>query len=150
MIVALDTDVLVHWQVAGTVHHEAVAAWISQLLRVDSSKIGLTAQVLCEFIHVVTDPRRLASPMPMTKAVRRSRDLWDAPEVIRLMPEPETFHRTLSLLVKHGLGRKRTLDTMLAATLESAGVSRLATLNTRDYQLFSFLEFTDPRLPIQT
>jgi hypothetical protein len=42
------------------------------------------------------------------------------------------------------LGRKRILDTALAATVEMAGVSRLATLNARDFALFPFLELVDP------
>ena len=36
--------------------------------------------------------------------------------------------------------RKRVLDTALAATLESAGIRRLATFNGADYAAFPFLE----------
>lgn len=47
-------------------------------------------------------------------------------------------------MASRGPGRKRILDTALAATLEAAGVSRLATLNGRDSQVFGFLEIVDP------
>lgn len=44
-------------------------------------------------------------------------------------------------------GRKRVLDTVLAATLESAGVSRLATFNVDDFSVFGFLEVVSPAKP---
>lgn len=61
-----------------------------------------------------------------------------------LVPEAgNTALRTLELLELHGLGRKRILDTALAATLEEAGVRRLATGNGREYRRFDFLEIID-------
>jgi predicted nucleic acid-binding protein len=50
----------------------------------------------------------------------------------------------MELMSVHGLGRKRILDTVLAATLETAHVRRLATLNARDFALFDFIEVVDP------
>lgn len=144
MILALDTDVLVHWQMAGAPWHERVVAWFRVQLRSGECRLGLTPQVVHEFLHVVTDPRRFAAPMPMADAVHRARDLWDASEVERIHPAPHTLHRTLALLHEHGLGRKRILDTALAATLQSAGVTRLATLNGSDYECFPFLEVIAP------
>ena len=41
------------------------------------------------------------------------------------------------------LVRKRILDTALAATLESAKVRRLATLNPGDFKAFPFLEIVE-------
>jgi predicted nucleic acid-binding protein len=46
--------------------------------------------------------------------------------------------------VRHRLGRKRLLDTMLAAILESAGIDRLATFNGDDYAVFPFLDVVEP------
>ena len=147
MIIVLDTDVLVHWLMAGAPHHRVVRAWVEQEIAERESQLGLTAQVVCELVHVVSDERRFATPMPMSDAIARARDLWVAPEVVRLMPGPECMLRTLSLLRQHQLGRKRVLDTMLAATIETAGLTRLATLNERDYRVFSFLELINPRHP---
>lgn len=144
MILALDTDVLVHWQMEGAGHHREVAWFVERQVRQLGSSLGVSPQVLHEFLHVVTDPRRFERPMTMAAAVRRARDLWDAPEVTRVEPAPQVLHRTLALLQGLGLGRKRILDTALAATLEAAGVTRLATLNGRDYQVFGFLEILDP------
>jgi len=105
--------------------------------------IAITLQVLWEFLHVVTDPRRFVSPMTMTAALVVARALWDAPDTRRVSPGPRTAHRTLELLQTRRLGRRRILDTALAATLEEAGVRRLATFNRKDFEVFSFLEVVE-------
>ena len=98
-----------------------------------------------EFIHVVTDPRRFPSPLAMKEAVAKAREMWAASEVLRIHPAPEVVFRTLELLDSLSLGRKRILDTTLAATLELAGVRRLATFNRKDFEVFPFLELVSPR-----
>ena len=50
----------------------------------------------------------------------------------------------LGWLMQHGLGRKRLLDTHLAATLWSAGVRRLMTSNPRDFTIFGAFELLSP------
>ena len=144
MILALDTDALVHWQMAGTEHHDKTRSFIEKAVRTDGVRLGLTAQVLHEFLHVTTDQRRFPRPMTMMHATRRVRELWSAPECERLLPGAEAVSRTLVLLEKYHLGRKRILDTALAATLEFAKVSRLVTLNRRDFEVFPFLEVINP------
>lgn len=76
----------------------------------------------------------------MNGAVRLVRQLWNAEEVVRLFPAPEVVPRTLELMESLRLGRKRILDTALAATLECAGIRRLATFNTADFAIFGFLD----------
>lgn len=144
MIVALDTDVLVHWTMQGTPRHAAVSKWVRRHLRTRGNALALTPQTLHELIHVCTDPRRFERPMSMAEALERSRALWDAREVVRVLPGPTVLHRTLELLGKFRLGRKRILDTVLAATLEAADVHHLATLNAADFAIFPFLEVVTP------
>jgi predicted nucleic acid-binding protein len=83
--------------------------------------------------------------MQMHEAVQSARELWDASETIRVLPGPRMLHRVLELLDSLRLGRRRILDTVLAVTLSQAGVGRLATFNTKDYEVFDFLEIVDPR-----
>ncbi len=45
---------------------------------------------------------------------------------------------------EYSLGRKRILDTALAATLESSGVVKLATLKRKDFAVFTFLDLVSP------
>ena len=47
-------------------------------------------------------------------------------------------------MTRFRLGRKRILDTALAATMEAAGIKKLATLNKKDFEVFPFLELIVP------
>lgn len=140
MILGIDTDVLVNWAMAGAPHHRAARRLIETEVRERKSRLGITPQVLFEFVHVSTDPRRFENPLPMDRAIDLTRTIWDAEETVRLVPGPTVVHRALDLIAGLRLGRKRILDTVLAATLEGAGVRRLATLNERDFEGFAFLE----------
>lgn len=140
MILALDTDVLVAWAMAGSSRHSAARRLLEDEVRKRGGSLALTPQVVHEFLHVVTDPKRFENPLRMTEALRMARQLWSAEEVIRVLPSPEVLLRTLELMEKLQLGRKRILDTALAATLEVAGISRLATFNPGDFTIFGFLD----------
>lgn len=149
MSLGIDTDVLVSWAMLGAPHHDAARRFLETEVGTRQAPIALTPQVCFEFIHVVTDPRRFTRPMEMEQAVSVARDLWDAPETIRVLPGPTMLHRVLELIDSLRLGRKRILDTALAVTLSEGGVARLATFNARDYEVFGFLEIVDPSVPIR-
>ncbi len=144
MIVALDTDVLVNWAVTGARHHVPIRSWVDAALD-SGTKLGLTQQVCFEFLQVVTDPKRFEKPLQMPRAVGFVRQLWTSREIERVGGREDVIPRLCTLLHQHQLGRKRILDTALAATLHAAGIDRLATLNGRHYKAFSFLEIVDPR-----
>lgn len=143
MTLALDTDVLVNWQIRGTQFHSEASRLIAREVRRQGS-LGLVPQVLYEFIHVGTDPRRFETPLSMEEAIRRAGALWESREVVRIIPRPVVPRRALELLSRRSLGRKRILDTVLAATLEAAGIRRLATFNSGDYAGFPFLDIVTP------
>lgn len=145
MTLALDTDVLVAWAMQGAPHHDAVRRLVADECA-EPGGVGVTAQVLFELLHVATDPRRFEEPIPMEEALLLCRRLWDAKDIRRITPGPLLLHQTLDLMTSHRLGRKRILDTALAATLKEAGISRLATFNVADFEDFSFLELVDPSL----
>lgn len=145
MILGIDTDVLVHWAMEGASQHRAVRRFFETEIRERKSQLGLTPQVLYEFLHVCSDGRRFDRPLSFEQAIDMAGNLWDARETARIVPAPVVLHRTLDLLRRFKLGRKRILDTALAATFEAAGVERLATLNGKDFRIFAFLEVVDPK-----
>ena len=145
MIVALDTDVLVHWLMKGSPLHARSKSFVRGHLQANSTnRIGLCPQVIHEFLHVSTDPRRFEFPLEMTGALELARRLWNTAETHRILPAPQVVQRTLELMRLYGLGRKRILDTALAAALESDGVNHLASFNQRDFVLFDFLVVLTP------
>lgn len=143
MTLGIDTDVLVSWVMRGTARHAAARRLFAQEVEA-GGRLGLTPQVLWELVHVVSDPRRFERPLAMPEALRRVRELWDAPEVARLVAGARVVPRALELMERLRLGRKSILDTVLAVTLEASDVSRLATWNGRDFERFHFLEVVTP------
>lgn len=140
MTLALDTDVLVAWAMAGAPRHATARALVAEELAQESGKLAIAPQILWEFVHVTTDARRFESPLTMDQALRITRQFWDSEQVLRIHPGTTVVHRTLELLQRHRLGRKRILDTAFAAAMEEAGVGRLATFNGRDYAVFASIE----------
>jgi predicted nucleic acid-binding protein len=142
-VLGIDTDALVHWAMAGAPYHRAVRRCFTQEVE-QGRRLGLTLQVLQEFVHVATDTRRFEHPLSMQDALRLSLELWRGREVERILPTTRAHDRLCELMQRLQLGRQRILDTALAVTLETAGVRRLATLNGRDFEVFPFLEIVDP------
>jgi hypothetical protein len=56
----------------------------------------------------------------MEQALEWSQSIWDGKEVARVLPRPSVLPRTIELMRRYRLGRKRTLDTALAATIEGS------------------------------
>jgi predicted nucleic acid-binding protein len=144
-MLALDTDVLVGWAMTGARHHRQVRVLVEGELAARRGRVALVARVVEEFLHVVTDARRFPDPFTMPQAVAYAAALVSARDVVLIDAGRMTLPRTLELLQTHRLGRKRILDTGLAATLEAAGVRRLATFNGSDFAPFGFLDVVDPR-----
>jgi predicted nucleic acid-binding protein len=116
VILGVDTDVLVAWAMSGTVRHTTARKLFEEHAQSRGGWLGLTAQVLHEFLHVVTDPRRFERPLDMPSALRMVHALWEAEETVRILPVVETVPRTVELMARFQLGRKRILDPSLTVT----------------------------------
>jgi len=143
VILGIDTDVLIAWAMRGHPRHFSARRLFQEETEKQGNLLGLAPQILQEFLHVASDPRRFESPLSVPEAIKVARSLWRAREVARIIPAPDVLLRTLDLMARFDLGRKRILDTAFAATLETAGVRRLATFNPGDFAIFSFLEIAE-------
>jgi len=118
-----------------THHIEACENYCDKILT-RGDRVALVPQVLAEFIHLVTDARRFAVPLSVEAAVERASTWWRAEEVLPIYPGAETTRLFLSWLMQLCLGRKRLLDTLLAATWREAGVTQILTLNWPHFQVY--------------
>ena len=100
--------------------------------------------VIDEFLHVITDARRFSPPLTMLEALDWVENFAANPAVGLLEPTPETLRQTLRWLREFNLGRKRILDTQLAAVLHTGGVRRLLTSNPADFTVFGVFEIITP------
>jgi predicted nucleic acid-binding protein len=84
-IVGVDTNWLVAIAVEShSLHVVAEQSWSDAVAA--GQRIGAVPQVLSEFVHVVTDPRRFEEPCPFESALSFAENWWDAEEVAQLFP----------------------------------------------------------------
>lgn len=144
-MIGLDTNILVAYVVPEHPAHEVVRGRIEGFLS-KGRPLALTSLVLSEFIHVVTDPKRFTLPLTMPEALEWSR-FWSNAEETVLCPSDLAVHRQWQQwMEEHRLGRKRLMDTWLAAMWHAAGVVEIFTLNPRDFDVFD--QFTIHSLDI--
>jgi predicted nucleic acid-binding protein len=144
MIHGMDTGFLVAAEVAEHAEHRNARQTLSRLVNA-GDRIAIAPQVLAEFIHVVTDPRRFSQPLEGEVALGIAEQWWTASEVDQVFPNAATVQRFLAWLRQFSLGRKRLLDTMLAATYFEAGVRSILTVNAADFGVFAEFDCITPR-----
>ena len=134
-MIGIDTSFLVAWAIPEHPRHHECRALSDQAVR-DGRVFGLTPGILAEFIHVATDPRRFTRPLAMADALRLARFWGQAVEVTLLRQDAPVTEQWLHWLETFQLGRKRLLDTLIAATWHASGISEIYTLDPADFALF--------------
>lgn len=135
-MIGVDTSFLVGLAVREHPAHPRCWSLFESEIRGRGASMAMTPQVLAEFCHVVTDPRRFERPLPMADALELSELWWNAEECRPVSPDVEACRLFLSWMHEFGLGRKRLLDTLLAASYHRAGVTRLASTGWRDFERY--------------
>src|SRR5665213_1391814 len=139
----LDCNILVQLAMAD---HPANAATVTivQTEVQSGNRLVFPPLVINEFLHVITDARRFSPPLTMVEALDWVEDFLASPAVGLIEPTPESLRETLRWLRQFQLGRKRVLDTHLAAVLHTVGVRRLLTSNPGDFAVFGVFEILAP------
>ncbi len=140
-MIGLDTTVIIAHEIRECAEHGAVRAHIESASREGLEQYALCPQVLQEFLHAATDPRRFEIPLPFDEALTRARRWWKSVEVVHCHPGDGAWDQASHWLREFRLGRKRILDTCLAATYHERGITRLATANRADFAIFGVFEF---------
>jgi predicted nucleic acid-binding protein len=135
-LIGLDTSFLVGLTIREHPAHEHCWRLFEEKILGHEASAAIAPQVLAEFAHVITDPRRFEQPLDMLEATDICKQWWHAAECRALTPTPEAVNIFLVWMNRYRLGRKRILDTLLAATYHSAGVTRIASTNWRDFSCF--------------
>jgi predicted nucleic acid-binding protein len=139
-MIGIDTNILVAFVIPEHPVHDKVRERLEQFQQ-ESRRLALTSGILAEFVHVVTDPRRFANPLTMAEALTWA-TFWSEAEEFVIIPTDIAAHRQwLVWLEQHHLGRKRLLDTQIAATWWSVGIREILTLNQADFKIFDTFLF---------
>ncbi|WP_254507427.1 type II toxin-antitoxin system VapC family toxin [Anatilimnocola floriformis] len=139
-MIGIDTNILIACEVPEHPAFHQVHAFFDR--EIDAGiGFAIAPQVIAEFIHAVTDPKRFAQPLSVLEAVERAEIWQNSLETTIVGVDVRAFELFFEWMRVHRLGRKRVLDTMLAATYSAHGIARIATLNCSDFQVFDAFEF---------
>jgi len=138
-----DTGFLVAFEVAAHPDHGPARDCLNECYS-NGDDFALAPQVLAEFVHVVTDQTRFSSPLTVEAALWRAQAWWTAAEVRQVFPTANAVTTFVDWMHAHRLGRKRILDTLLAATYFTAGITSLMTTDTFGFQVFGLFQIVRP------
>lgn len=142
-MIGLDCNILVQLAFADHPANPRTISAVQSAIK-DGRKLLLSSLVISEFLHVTTDTRRFAPPLTMAESLDWIEEFLKSQSVGLLEPNPETMDQTLRWMRQYNLGRKRILDTHLAAILYTRGIHRLLTSNPDDFAIFEVLEIVTP------
>jgi predicted nucleic acid-binding protein len=139
-VIGVDTSYLVALAVREHASHRACWRLFESEIVGRTATMAIAPQVLAEFCHVVTDPRRFERPLEMAAALELCEQWWNAEECRPVAVDAEVAALFLAWMHELRLGRKQLLDTLLAASYHRAGVRRLATTDWRDFARYGVFE----------
>ena len=139
-MIGLDTSYLIGLAIREHPSHPRCLEVFDEEIRGGTATMAVAPQVLAEFCHVVTDPRRFERPLAMADALDLCGQWWHAQECRQVAVDVEAGALFLRWMADLRLGRKRLLDTLLAASYHRAGVSRLAATDWRDFERYGVFE----------
>jgi predicted nucleic acid-binding protein len=142
-MIGLDCNILVQLAIADHPANAKTLAVVQSEIQ-QGTELVFPSLIVTEFLHVVTDERRFAPPLTMSEALDWMADFLANPAVRLLEANQAGTDQTLQWMRQLNLGRKRILDTHLAAILHTGGVSRLLTSNPSDFKVFGVLETVTP------
>ena len=138
-MIGIDANVLVALAIGQHPKHSQAVEIFDRELAADG-QIVLSSSIAAEFLHVVTDAKRIAPVREMKEAIEWLRTWNKEVEPIWLSPNEEANQLWLKWMNEFQLGRKRILDTQYAALLHSNGITRLLTNDVEDFRVFGVFE----------
>jgi predicted nucleic acid-binding protein len=103
MIHGLDTGFLVAAEIKEHADHAAARATIARLISA-ADQLGIAPQVLAEFIHIATDPRRFARPLDIGTSRQMAEQWWTASDVVQIFPNALVVRQFFTWLQQFALG----------------------------------------------
>ena len=142
---AIDTNILVHAHNTASPLHERAKQFVEDVMNARDDEGGFSvcipAQILMEFIHVVTW-QRLEKPLSLAEATDVVQEYLDAG--VPVVSRHENHLRTFLELLRTVTSRKKVFDVAIAATLKDHGIQGLYTINVSDFVGFDFLNVVNP------
>ena len=139
-MIGIDTSFLVDLEVIESPRHAGAFRYFEEWRRDPDAVFLVYDHVFLEFMHIVTDPKRFDAPLPFPAAMARAH-FWMGQRRVRIVHQSaESFEQARLWMVAFRLGRKRIIDTHMAAAYRSSGARALLTANPDDFRIFDAFE----------
>ncbi len=135
--ILIDSNIIVYALNLGSPKHAPAQAF----LLANVGRLVLAQQNICESFRVLTHPK-FPNPMSPLQAIKAIDAIAEVSQVIT--PDETTHHLAFALVQKHKLSGDKIFDAYLAATAISAGVSIIATDNTKDFAALEHITLLNP------
>jgi perosamine synthetase len=141
----VDTNILVYAHNADSPFFPSARELIEQLI--EQGGFTVTSLILFEFYAVITDGRKIEKPLAPKDALAIIRDLVDSQRIGVL----ESFNakKIGEWLRTYGdsITRYQIYDANIAFSMQQEGLSKIYTLNTKDFKKFDFIDPVNPFEP---
>lgn len=139
-MIGIDTSYLICWSIREHEKHQEARLFYENHFVKEKNRALLSSQVIQEWLHVVTDPKRFEKPLLMSDAIMSADRFLNASEFKIVHSSVEVDSLFMRWMREHSLSRKRILDTYLAATYYHAGARKILSTNWRDFKIFGVFE----------
>ncbi|CAN5813547.1 type II toxin-antitoxin system VapC family toxin [soil metagenome] len=136
-----DVNLLLYAEITAFPQHAIARVWWEKLLS-SGTEVGLASPVLFGFIRIVTNPRILATPMTVEKAIERVSAWLELPSVRLVAPGPKHIEIAFRLLRVLGTAANLTTDAQIAALAIENGATVCS--NDSDFGRFAGLTWLNP------
>ena len=141
-MIGIDTCFLIDLDIASSPRHNGALSLFQNWLNTNQN-MYVFYNVFLEYQHIVTDSKRFSNPLTMAEAIERV-EFWTDQERIKIIyPSDYSFKRAQVMLNQYNLGRKRLIDTHMAACYAQEGVSQIWTANPKDFEIFKIFELVE-------
>jgi toxin-antitoxin system PIN domain toxin len=113
-VIVVDVNLLLYAVIDGFPEHPRAREWWEATLN-STTEVGLSGPAVFGFLRISTNPRVLASPLPIGDATGQVTDWLTQPNVQYLHPGPRHLEIAFKLLHDVGTAGNLTTDAQLAA-----------------------------------
>lgn len=139
----IDTNILVYAHDSSSSYQKSAAEIVRNALEGRLEAV-ISIQNIAELYSVLTNRKRVGSPLSAEDALRICKLYLVASEIPKLVPNETTLLRALELALEQNTVGGDFFDCLLAATMEQFEVKRIYTENISDFQKLSFIESSFP------
>lgn len=140
----IDANVLAYAVNTDSLQHAASRKLLEAALD-PAVTLYVTAQILCEFYSVITNPRRVAVVFSPAEATQIIQDLLDLPGIQVLAAPAQAVAGLMELLKRRPVTGAGVFDLQIVATMQANGISRIYTFNDGDFEVFPELIVVAPQ-----